>query len=111
MPAYLISEVDVHDAAGFEAYRTIAAKAIAQYGGRYLVRGGHRGRPAAEEHHRRRVSLDGSLAPMVCIAGIRRSAQIPLDRTGSPVDLHRGRAGRLSAFAHPNNTTTPPARS
>jgi uncharacterized protein (DUF1330 family) len=30
----------VRDAAGFEAYRTIAAKAIAQYGGRYLVRGG-----------------------------------------------------------------------
>ena len=28
------------DAADFEAYRTIAAKAIAQYGGRYLVRGG-----------------------------------------------------------------------
>ena len=25
---------------GFEAYRTIAAKTIAQYGGRYLVRGG-----------------------------------------------------------------------
>ena len=40
MPAYVISEVDVKDAAGFEAYRTIAAKAIAQYGGRYLVRGG-----------------------------------------------------------------------
>jgi uncharacterized protein (DUF1330 family) len=40
MPAYLISEVDVHDAAGFERYRTIAAKTIAQYGGRYLVRGG-----------------------------------------------------------------------
>jgi uncharacterized protein (DUF1330 family) len=40
MSAYVISEVDVKDAAGFEAYRTIAAKAIAQYGGRYLVRGG-----------------------------------------------------------------------
>jgi uncharacterized protein (DUF1330 family) len=40
MPAYLISEVDVRDPAGFEAYRTIAARAIAQYGGRYLVRGG-----------------------------------------------------------------------
>ena len=40
MSAYVISEVDVRDAAGFEAYRTIAAKAIAQYGGRYLVRGG-----------------------------------------------------------------------
>ena len=40
MSAYVISEVDVRDAAGFETYRTIAAKAIAQYGGRYLVRGG-----------------------------------------------------------------------
>ena len=40
MSAYVISEVEVRDVAGFEAYRTIAAKAIAQYGGRYLVRGG-----------------------------------------------------------------------
>ena len=40
MSAYVISEVDVRDAAGFEAYRTIAAKSIAHYGGRYLVRGG-----------------------------------------------------------------------
>ncbi|MFB9263359.1 DUF1330 domain-containing protein [Bradyrhizobium erythrophlei] len=40
MPAYVISEVDVRDAAGFEAYRTLAAKTITQYGGRYLVRGG-----------------------------------------------------------------------
>jgi uncharacterized protein (DUF1330 family) len=40
MSAYVISEVDVKDAAGFESYRSIAAKAIARYGGRYLVRGG-----------------------------------------------------------------------
>ena len=40
MSAYLISEVEVRDPAGFEAYRTIAATAIAQYGGHYLVRGG-----------------------------------------------------------------------
>src|SRR3979490_1906591 len=40
MSAYVISEAHVRDAAGFEAYRTIAAKAIVQYGGRYLVRGG-----------------------------------------------------------------------
>ena len=40
MSAYVISEVDVRDPEGFETYRTIAAKAIAQYGGRYLVRGG-----------------------------------------------------------------------
>ena len=40
MAAYVISEVEMRDAAGFEAYRTIAAETIAQYGGRYLVRGG-----------------------------------------------------------------------
>ena len=40
MPAYVISEVEVRNAAGFEAYRTIAAKTISKYGGRYLVRGG-----------------------------------------------------------------------
>jgi uncharacterized protein (DUF1330 family) len=40
MSAYVISEVEVKDTAGFEAYRTIAAKTIARYGGRYLVRGG-----------------------------------------------------------------------
>src|SRR3954466_6168757 len=40
MSAYVISEVEVRDAAGFEAYRTVAAKAIAQYGGPHLGAGG-----------------------------------------------------------------------
>jgi len=40
MPAYVISELEVRDAAGIETYRTLAAKSIAQYGGRYLARGG-----------------------------------------------------------------------
>lgn len=40
MAAYVISEVDVRDPQGFEAYRTMAAPTIARYGGRYLVRGG-----------------------------------------------------------------------
>jgi uncharacterized protein (DUF1330 family) len=40
MPAYVISEVEVRDPVGWETYRSIAANAIAQYGGRYLVRGG-----------------------------------------------------------------------
>ena len=38
--AYLIAEVDVHDAEGFEAYRSGVAPMIAAFGGRYLVRGG-----------------------------------------------------------------------
>ena len=40
MPAYLISDVTVRNPEAFETYRTRAAKAIARYGGRYLVRGG-----------------------------------------------------------------------
>jgi uncharacterized protein (DUF1330 family) len=40
MSAYVISELEVRDAIGIETYRSIAARSIAQYGGRYLVRGG-----------------------------------------------------------------------
>src|SRR6202047_4989086 len=40
MSAYVISELEVRDPVAIETYRSIAAKSIAQYGGRYLVRGG-----------------------------------------------------------------------
>jgi uncharacterized protein (DUF1330 family) len=40
MPAYVISEVEVRDHEAIERYRTLAAQSIAQYDGRYLVRGG-----------------------------------------------------------------------
>ncbi|WP_354255000.1 DUF1330 domain-containing protein [Bradyrhizobium sp. F1.13.3] len=38
--AYVISEVEARDQAAMEAYRGLAAQTIAQYGGRYLARGG-----------------------------------------------------------------------
>lgn len=40
MAAFLISDASVRDAEAFQTYRTRAAVSIAQYGGRYLVRGG-----------------------------------------------------------------------
>ena len=40
MPAYIISDVTIRDQEAFQTYRTRAASSIAQYGGRYLVRGG-----------------------------------------------------------------------
>ena len=40
MPAYVIADVEVTDPAGFEEYRARVSTTIAQYGGRYLVRGG-----------------------------------------------------------------------
>ncbi|MET4478735.1 uncharacterized protein (DUF1330 family) [Bradyrhizobium sp. F1.13.3] len=36
----MISEVEARDQAAMEAYRGLAAQTIAQYGGRYLARGG-----------------------------------------------------------------------
>ena len=37
---YILAEVQVTDPAMFEAYRPLAAAAIAAFGGKYLVRGG-----------------------------------------------------------------------
>ena len=39
MSAYLISQVEVLDPDAWENYRTRAARVIARFGGRYLVRG------------------------------------------------------------------------
>lgn len=41
MSAYLISEVTVSDQSALEKYRDLAAVTHAQYGGRYVVRGGN----------------------------------------------------------------------
>ncbi len=40
MPAYIIVELEVTDPVAFEAYRKQVPATIAQYGGRYVVRGG-----------------------------------------------------------------------
>lgn len=40
MPAYCIAEVDVTDPQGFAEYSAGVPATIAQYGGRYLARGG-----------------------------------------------------------------------
>ena len=40
MPAYFIAEVDVTNPAAYETYRPLAGASIAQYGGKFVVRGG-----------------------------------------------------------------------
>ena len=40
MPAYIISDVTIRNEEALQTYRSRAAASIAQYGGRYLVRGG-----------------------------------------------------------------------
>lgn len=40
MAAYLVADLDVKDPAGIENYRAKVGATIAQYGGRFIVRGG-----------------------------------------------------------------------
>jgi uncharacterized protein (DUF1330 family) len=40
MPAYFIAELETTNAAGIEPYRAAVPATIAQYGGRYVARGG-----------------------------------------------------------------------
>src|SRR5207302_7854271 len=40
MPAYFVAEVEVTNPSGYEPYRAAVPATIAQYGGRFLTRGG-----------------------------------------------------------------------
>lgn len=40
MPAYLISQIEIHDPAGYEEYRKLVGASLARYGGRFIARGG-----------------------------------------------------------------------
>jgi uncharacterized protein (DUF1330 family) len=40
MTAYLIVDLDIHDQAGFQEYRSRVPEFITKYGGEYLARGG-----------------------------------------------------------------------
>ena len=40
MPAYVINDLAVTDPAGLEDYKKLSPATVAQYGGRFLVRGG-----------------------------------------------------------------------
>jgi uncharacterized protein (DUF1330 family) len=40
MPAYLISQIEVHDPKGYEEYRKLVGASLAKYGGKFIARGG-----------------------------------------------------------------------
>ena len=58
MPGYLIANIKVTDPEGFERYRAGVPAVIAQYGGRYLVRGGAMERLENAEGFNRVVVLE-----------------------------------------------------
>jgi uncharacterized protein (DUF1330 family) len=40
MPAFIVAEIEVTDAKGYEPYKVMASESIARHGGRILARGG-----------------------------------------------------------------------
>jgi uncharacterized protein (DUF1330 family) len=40
MPAYVITEIDVHDTVRYEDYKKISTASVQAFGGRFVVRGG-----------------------------------------------------------------------
>ncbi|HKB83897.1 MAG TPA: DUF1330 domain-containing protein [Burkholderiales bacterium] len=40
MPAYLISQIEIHDRQGYEEYRKLVGPSLAKYGGKFIARGG-----------------------------------------------------------------------
>ncbi|KPJ92674.1 MAG: D-fructose-6-phosphate amidotransferase [Gemmatimonas sp. SG8_17] len=40
MAAYVIVDIEIHDAKRYEEYKKLAATTVTAYGGRYIVRGG-----------------------------------------------------------------------
>ncbi len=58
MAAYFIVDVDVKNPQAYEAYKQAAAASIAQYGGRYLVRGGKHEVVVGKWHPTRIVVLE-----------------------------------------------------
>ena len=83
MSAYVISELEVRDPTAIETYRTIAAKSIAQYGGRYLVRNG--AASVAEGGRRRKASSWSSFPRWSdCANGMRRRNTPKRSRCGGP---------------------------
>lgn len=58
MPAYVINDMVVTDPVLFEEYKKLSPPTVAQYGGRFLARGGHAELLEGERAPRRLVVLE-----------------------------------------------------
>jgi uncharacterized protein (DUF1330 family) len=58
MSAYVIVDIVVNDASRYEEYKQMASASVAQYGGRYIVRGGRAQRLEGDQEPNRVVVLE-----------------------------------------------------
>ena len=58
MAAYFLAEIEITNPTGYEAYRPLAAAAVQQYGGKFVMRGGVTEPMEGEWPNRRRVLIE-----------------------------------------------------
>ncbi len=108
MAAYVISDLEILDNGQIEEYRSLAAASIAQYGGRYIVRGGAiepieghwmpKGIVIVEfpnmERAREWYRSPEAASPPTGGRGICQGPENPPDSARQAVDFRRGRSRR-----------------
>ena len=90
MPAYMIADIDVTDAAKYEGYKALSPGAIAAYGGRFVSRG------SAIE------TLEGSWRPQRIVIVEFPSVEAAKTFYHSP-EYAKARAARAGATGHFNS--------
>lgn len=58
MPAYIIAQIDVHNAEQYKAYTLVTPDALKKYGGKFIVRNGDKETLEGEEVTKRMVVIE-----------------------------------------------------
>ena len=101
MPAYVINDMVVTDPELFERYKQLSPPTVAQYGGRFLARGGQIENLEGDWSPRRVVIIEfPSLerARLVRFTGICASQAAAAEGIDLQADRGRGRGTRLSVI-------------
>ena len=102
MAAYVIMDVKVKDAAGYEEYRRAGSPSVPQYGGKYIVRGGRVDVLEGESPPNRVIVIEfADLRPSQALVQLTR---VPGGPQGPPCSsrlksAHRGRGLSHSAIS------------
>jgi uncharacterized protein (DUF1330 family) len=94
MPAYFVVELEIANQEAMEPYRAAVPAMIAQYGGRFLTRGGAteliEGRTGTEAHRYRRIRRQSGVQALVRFPRIPENPARPARQLDRPRLCRRG---------------------
>ena len=100
MPAYFVVELDTKNMDAMAEYRAAVPGTLAQYGGRFLVRGGATERVEGEPEPKRIVISNSPMPPRSSVGTTRRSTR-RYCRAGSRMRAAAPLSSRAPDRAHP----------